>query len=274
MVVHGADWFMPGQAHFYGWLDIRYIRAVMPLYFKRANKVISVSQLTTDNFYQALDLPDDKIRTIYFGPASHFEPIADPEPLGRAKTIYDLPDRFIFSLSKRGGGERKNFEGLLEAYKLYHGRAQDPAKLVIGGKDCHLFRQEYQIPEDGFGSDIHFPGYIDQKHLPAVYSLAELFLYPSNLEAFPIPITEAMVCGTPIVTSNVNGLKEIAGDAALYVDPTAVDMIAEAVERILDDPELRRKLAGKGKARASRFDWRLCAEKTLVVINEVHHNQQ
>ena len=114
---------------------------------------------------------------------------------------------------------------------------------MIGGKDCHLFRAEYGAPEDGYGQDILFPGWIEQEDLPAVYSLADIYLYPSNLEAFPIPITEAMACGTPIITSNVNGLEEIAGDAAVLVDPSDAQAIADAMERILSDAGLRATLS-------------------------------
>ena len=84
--------------------------------------------------------------------------------------------------------------------------------------------------QNGYGKDILFPGWIDQVDMPAVFSLADLFLYPSNLEAFPIPLTEAMACGTPILTSNVNGLKEIAGDAALLIDPSDTEQIANGMD--------------------------------------------
>jgi glycosyltransferase involved in cell wall biosynthesis len=141
--------------------------------------------------------------------------------------------------------------------------------LVIGGKDCHLFREIYNLPEDGYSKDILFPGWIDQADLPAVYSQADLFLYPSNLEAFPIPITEAMVCGTPIITSNVNGLVEIAGDAAVFVDPRDAEAIADAISQVLDDGVLQEKLSKKGLARSVQFSWDQCAAKTLNILEEL-----
>jgi glycosyltransferase involved in cell wall biosynthesis len=270
MVVHGADWFVPEQAKFYNWVDVRYIRTVMPWYFRRASKVISVSQGTTENFRRVVKPAADKIRTIYFGPAAQFRPVTDPDELKRVKTRYDLPDRFALTLTKRAGDERKNLRGILAAYELYHRQSKQPAHLVIGGKDCHLFRGEYQIPDRGYGADISFPGLIDQDDLPAVLSQAEVFLYPSYLEAFPIPLTEAMGCGTPIITSNVNGLKEIAGDAAVYVDPARPDSIAGAIREVIADPELRRILSDKGRTRSTLFDWTRCGRETLAVLNEVH----
>jgi glycosyltransferase involved in cell wall biosynthesis len=263
MVVHGADWFMPDQAVFYHPWDVRYIRTVMPLYFKKASLVLSVSQLTTDNFESVLDLPEGKIQTVYFGPAKHFGPVRDPRTLAEVRARYGLPERFIFTLTKLGDRNRKNFGGLAEGYRLYHEAAEDPLPLVVGGKDCHRLVDEYGLPRDGWGSDLLFPGWIDQEDLPAIYSSAELFLYASNLEAFPIPITEAMACGTPIVTSDVNGLEEIAGDAALRVDPKSPGAIAKAVARVIDDAELRRGLSERGLVRSSRFTWERCGEETL-----------
>lgn len=270
MVVHGADWFIPEQAKFYKPLDVRYIKAVMPWYFRRATVVLSVSQLTTDNFNRVLKIPPGKVVTVYFGPAKHFRRIEDSEALSRVKDRYGLPDGFIFTLSKTGGGDsRKNFGNLLEAYKRYHAGAASPHKLVVGGKGCERFRIDYEIPSDGYGRDIIFPGWIDQQDLPAVYSLADLYLYPSNLEAFPIPITEAMACGTPIVTSNVNGLEEIAGDAALLVDPQNPNDIAAAMSRVMSTPELRQALSQAGLERAKRFTWEKCGRKTLEILESL-----
>lgn len=266
MVVHGADWFIPEQAQYYSHWDVRYIRAVMPLYIKKCAVVLSVSQLTTDNFNRVLNLPLGKVQTVYFGPARHFGRITDIPTLQEVRTRYNLPEEFILTLTKRGGGDRKNLGQIFKAYAVYHEQEEKPYKLVIGGKDCHLFGAEYGVPEDGYGRDIVFPGWIDQKDLPAVYSMADLYLYPSNLEAFPIPITEAMACGTPIVTSNANGLEEIAGDAALLVDPRDAASIAEAIRRVLSDSELRARLSEKGLGRAHMFTWEACAAKTLATL--------
>ena len=269
MVAHGADWLIPEQAKFYPWWDVKYMRMMLPLYVRKSSAVISVSQETTDNFNRILKLPAGKIQTIYFAPARHFQRITDSAVLQQVRATYQLPDRFILTLTKRKGAGRKNLGQVFKAYARYHERTQTPHKLVIGGKDCHLFRDEYAISKDGYGKDILFPGWIDQTDLPAVFSLADLYLYPSNLEAFPIPLTEAMACGTPILTSNVNGLKEIAGDAALLVDPGDTGLIADSIARVLSDSELRESLARKGLERSSLFSWDLCARSTLALLERV-----
>ncbi len=269
MVVHGADWFMPGQAQYYHWLDVRYIRAVMPFYFKKCDLVLSVSQLTTDNFRQALSIPPDKIETVYFAPARHFRRITDTNQLQKARQKYQLPARFIFTLTKPKGDGRKNLGQIFKAYAAYHSQAENPHALVVGGRDGTRFRKLYQLPESGYGADIHFTGWIEQADMPAIYSLCSLYLYPSNLEAFPIPITEAMKCGAPIITSNVNGLKEIAGNAALLVDPTKHLEIAAAIKRLLHDEALQKQLSASGLKRAQLFSWEKCARQTLDALLRV-----
>ncbi len=269
MVVHGADWLIPEQAQFYTWWDVQYMRMMLPLYFRKSTAVISVSQETTENFNRILKLPEGKVQTIYFAPARHFRRVTDSEELGNVKSRYRLPDRFILTLTKRKGDNRKNLGQVFKSYSRYHEQTASPHKLVVGGKDGHLFRDEYALPMDGYGKDILFPDWIDQADLPAVYSLADLYLYPSNLEAFPIPLTEAMACGTPILTSNVNGLKEIAGDAALLFDPTDTESIANGITTILSDSQLRESLSCRGLERSKYFNWDVCAKNTLALLERV-----
>jgi len=266
MAVHGADWFIPEQAQYYPPLDVWLTRHSMPLYFKKCHTVISVSQLTTDNFYKVLDLPPGKVQTVYFGPARHFHRVTDGSTLAEVKARYDLPDKFILTLTKLQGDGRKNLGQIFEAYARYHQQSKQPLPLVIGGKDCHQFRELYHLPERGYGQAVLFPGWIDQADLPAVYSLADLFLYPSNLEAFPIPITETMACGTPIITSNVNGLVEIAGDAAVFVNPHDPEAIAAAITQVLGDEALQIRLSKRGLARSAQFSWDHCAARTLAIL--------
>ena len=268
MVVHGADWLIPEEARFYPWWDVAYVRAVMPHYFRRAAAVLSVSQITTDNFNRVLGLEPGKVVTTYLAPGRHFRRVTDVATLERVRARYDLPERFILTLSKVAGGERKNIGGVFAAYRELHG--QVPQRLVVGGKDCEQFRALYDVPAQGWGADVHFPGWISQEDMPAVQSLADLYLYPSRLEAFPIPISEAMACGTPIVTSRANGLEEIAGEGALRVDPENPTEIAAAARAILTDPDLHRRMSQAGLERSRRYSWDRCAQQTLEVLERVH----
>lgn len=266
MVLHGADWLLPEQARYYPRRNVAAMRVLLPLWCRRATRILSVSELTTTNVNTALGLPAGKVRTTYFAPARHFAPVTEPDHLAFVRERYSLPDRFVLSLSKTTGGARKNASVMLAAFGLASGRVEHD--LVVGGRGCERFRTDYDLPTGGWGARIHFPGWIAQEDLPAVYSLSDLYLYPSNLEAFPIPITEAMACGTPIVTSNANGLVEIAGDAALLVDHTDPEAIADAVVRILSDPALADRLSRRGLARSNMFTWDECARLTLETIGD------
>jgi len=264
MVLHGADWLIPEQARHYPPSNVLAMKVLLPLWCRRATAILSVSELTTRNIVEAVGLPSDKVTTTWFAPARHFRRITDPDRLAEVRRRYDLPERFIFTLSKPGGGSRKNAAALFEAFRLLAPTLDH--ELVVGGRGCEVFRTEYALPEKGWGARIRFPDWIDQVDLPAVYSAADLFLYPSNLEAFPIPLTEAMACGTPIVTSDANGLIEIAGDAALRVDQADPAAIAGAARDVLDDSDLATRLSERGLARSSLFSWDRCARQTLDVL--------
>jgi glycosyltransferase involved in cell wall biosynthesis len=114
--------------------------------------------------------------------------------------------------------------------------------------------------------DVHFPGWMAQEDLPAVYSLADLYLHPARLETFGIPIAEAMACGTPIVTSPAHALREIAGDGAVFVEPSDHQGIADAIVRILSDSDLWSRMRSAGMTRSQRYSWDRCARRTLAVL--------
>lgn len=267
MVLHGAGWFLPNADQYWTAMDLKYIKMVMPLYCKKAAAIISVSQLTTDTFNRVLNLPSGKIKTIYFSPGKHFERVVNQAVLETVRKKYNLPDQFIFTLTGYDRGPRKNIEGILKAYEIHHGKT--PHKLVIGGKDCHRFRTDYAIPDNGYGKAIVFPGWIEQEDLPAVYSLADLFLFPSHVEGFGIPVVEALKCGTPVIISNDNALKEIAGNAALTVNPDKPEEMASTIARLLSDRGLQSSLSAKGLARAKMFSWENCAQEILITLESL-----
>jgi len=261
MTLHGTGWFTTA---FFGRLDVAYLRVFLPMYLRRAAAVSSVSQLTTDFYNHRYQMSPGKIRTIYFGPADNFGPVQDLNALERVRAQYRLPQRYVLNLTKHRDAERKNIRGVLAAFREIAPRVDH--HLVIGGTGCEQFREEYEVPSDDWGARVHFPGWIDQQHLPAVYAMASAFLYPSFMEAFPIPITEALKCEIPIVTSNRNGLAELAGDAAVQVDPDNPMEIARAIEQVLGDPALRATLAAAARERSKLFSWERCAAVTLQLL--------
>ena len=267
MMLHGAGWFIPEVRHFWSRTTRIYTRLMMPIYCRLAGAVLAVSEITRQVFIERLGVAPDKITTLYFAPGKQFSVPPDAAQTASVRARYALPERYILTLSGGDRAERKNFGAILDAFKRVH--AQSPCALVVAGRGCEAFRERYGIPDEGWGRDVHFPGWVDQADLPVFYREAELFLYPSNMEAHPIPITEALATGTPIVTSNAYGLKELAGDAALLVHPSDPEAIAAAVLQLVSDPELRKQLELRAAERSRLFDWDVCAEKTLAILERV-----
>jgi glycosyltransferase involved in cell wall biosynthesis len=267
MMLHGAGWFIPEVQHFWSRTTRLYTRMMMPIYCRLAGAVLAVSEITREVFIERLGVAPDKITTLYFAPGKQFNVPPDEATTEAVKARYALPERFILTLSGGDRAERKNFGAILEAIKRVH--ARQPCALVVAGRGCEEFRTRYNIPDEGWGRDVHFPGWVDQADLPVLFREAELFLYPSNMEAHPIPVTEALATGTPIVTSNAYGLKELAGDAALLVDPSDPDAIADAVLKLVSDPGLREELKRRAAVRSKLFDWDRCTHRTLGILERV-----
>jgi glycosyltransferase involved in cell wall biosynthesis len=144
-------------------------------------------------------------------------------------------------------------------------------KLVIAGKRGWLYEDTLKTAETSSAREqIIFTGYVPDKELPALYSDARCFVYPSYFEGFGIPALEAMRCGTPTITANRTCFPEVVGDAALMVDPFDEQAIAAALLRILSDKQLREELMAKGLKRAAQFDWKITARQTLAVYESVY----
>ncbi len=271
MVVHGADWFIPPYDEEYTTIDNFYIKKVMPLYLRKASAISSVSNYSTNGFIQAFPWCKDKIKTIYFGPNKIFKRITDEHTLDTVRTTYKLPKKFILTVIRYDHGARntrKNFKGMAEAFSLYK-KMGGQEKFVVVGRDCDLYGKKYDLKAMGIEEDIIFTGLVPQEVLPAFYSLASLYLYTTIIEAFPIPTTEAMACGCPIVTSIGTGLEELTHGVAVAVDPLDSNAIAGAINKVLADKALQEEMRTKGFERSKIFSWEKCAIQTLEIFERL-----
>jgi len=271
MVVHGADWFVPPYDEVYTTIDNFYIKRVMPLYFRKADYISSVSDYSTDGFVNAFPWCKDKIKTIYFGPNKIFKRISDAKLLETVSAKYNLPEDFILTVIRYDPGSRntrKNFKGMAEAYSLYK-KMGGKEKFVVVGRDCDRYAEEHDLKALGIEDDLIFTGLVPQLDLPVFYSLAKLYLYTTIIEAFPIPTTEAMICGCPIVTSNGTGLEELTHGVSLAVDPLNSQAIADAVNKVLSDENLQQEMREKGFERSKIFSWEKCAVETLKIFRKL-----
>jgi len=243
-----------------------YLNKVVPRSIKRADLVLADSQSTKNDLVGLLGVSLDKIEVVYAGVERRFRPMEGEVALWRVKKRYGLDFPFILSLGTLE--PRKNFSGLVEAYALMRGKGRGTGgqglKLVIAGGKGWLYDEIFaQVEEGGLENEVIFPGFIADEDLPALYNLAEIFVFPSLYEGFGLPPLEAMACGTPVITSDRPSLPEVVGQAGLMVEATDSQELAEAMEQVLADENLRREMREKGFKQAAKFTWEAAAGKLL-----------
>ena len=239
-------------------------------YFKeRASLIIAISENTKSDIVKYLHIPEDKIRTIYCGVGDEFRRIEDVQYLkSRLKGIgMDYPYLFYLGTLE----PRKNVERLIEAFiQLKKGRKINE-KLVISGIKGWGYQSIFdRVASSGIEKEVIFTDFVPSESLPFLYNGASAFVYPSLYEGFGLPVLEAMACGVPVVTSNVSSLPEVAGDAAVLINPYSVDDLTNGISRILSDGDLRNSCITKGIERAKSFSWERCAIETRKVFNEAY----
>ncbi len=232
---------------------------------RAARRVIAVSQATKQDVVELFGAPAERIDVVYNGVDAGFcpAPAAEVEAFRRRA---GLPGRYILHLGTLE--PRKNLVRLVQAFARVraHDAGQPAVKLVLaGGKGWDYDAIFAEVARQGLQQEVIFPGYVPDEELAWWYRAAALFVYPSLLEGFGLPVLEAMACGAPVATSNLSSLPEVAGDAALLVDPTSVDALADALLRLLADAGLARELRSRGLAQAARFPWSRTAQETAAV---------
>jgi glycosyltransferase involved in cell wall biosynthesis len=267
LTVHDA-YFGP-KTYFRSKWTRRYYQFMTRRGIRKAEAVITVSDFVKEkilNFYPEMKEHEAKIQVVHNGVGEEFN-TASPRSFPLLEK-YGI-ERYLLYVGALT--EHKNLFGLLEGYSDLVRRHPDVPPLVIGGKpNPNLADPKPFIEKRGIEKKVLFLGYVPAEALPALYRSALLFVFPSLHEGFGIPILEAMACGTPVVTSTVAAMPEVAGDAALLVDPARPEAIQAGMAKLLFDPRLRRDLAEKGLKRAKEFSWEAMARKTLQIYEKVH----
>ena len=246
----------------------RYLAAMTARSCRQARAIIADSQATATDLQNLLGAPAAKIHVIYPGVDERYRPLP-PEQVELRRLQYGWPQRFILMLGTLE--PRKNHLGLLEAYARYRRAARQPLPLLIGGgKGWHFQQISRRVQALGLEDVVHFLGFVPWEALPWLYNAATLFVYPSRYEGFGLPVAEAMRCGTPVITSNVSSLPEVAGAAALTLNPDDADALADALVRLLQgSPQQLRMMRSRGMVQAARFSWAQTALQTTHVYNRV-----
>jgi glycosyltransferase involved in cell wall biosynthesis len=237
---------------------------------RRAARILSLSQHTRRDIMETYGIDAKRIEAIPLAAPDHFGAVTDYRELQRVRHNYGIDGDYILSVGSIQ--PRKNLARLIKAYASLRGNcsADKLPKLVLVGKCGWLYDETLQtLNETGVKDTVVLTGYVPEADLPALYSSALCFVYPSYFEGFGLPPLEAMKCGAPVIVGNRTSLPEVVGDAGLTVDPFDVDAIAGAIMILISDSSLRKKLSRMGQERASAFTWRETARQTLRVYQEV-----
>jgi len=246
-----------------------FLNLAMPLFLKRADAIICVSEHTKRDAIKEYGVPEEKLRVIYEGVHPRFKRIVDVNALKAAKERYRLPEKFILAV---GTVEpRKNLITLFDAFKaLQEDETPLAQEVIVVGKQGWLHEATYRaVHERGLTGKVRFLTTVDDDDLVAIYSLAQVLAFPSVYEGFGFPPLEAMACGTPVVSSNAASLPEICGDAAVLVPPMDAAAWVSALRRALTDRQLRVSSQARGPQQAAKFTWQRAAEQTQRVYQHV-----
>jgi glycosyltransferase involved in cell wall biosynthesis len=236
---------------------------------RAAARVITISEYSKRDIVETYGLDPGRVAVTHVAASARFAPVADAGELRRVRERYRIGGEYVLAVGSVQ--PRKNLVRLVRAYAdLRDRRGRDNLpQLVIVGKMAWLFGETLRAVEEcGLGDGVIFTGYVPESDLPALYSGALCFAYPSYFEGFGLPPLEAMRCGTPVLAGDRTSLPEVVGDAGLLVDPFDTDAIAAALRRLIDDESLRSTLRARGLARARLFDWRETARLTLGVYRK------
>ena len=234
----------------------RYLNVVVPRSIRAADHIIADSYQTAFDVEAIFHIPPERISVVQGAvDFSCFHPITNSSTLVDIRTKYGIGERpYVFALSSLQ--PRKNFARLIEAFALAREQLDSDHVLVIGGGKGWLYDEIFaKVDELSLGDAVKFAGFVADEDLPALYSAADLFAYPSLYEGFGLPILEALACGTPVLAGKNSCLAEAGGPGALYVDAENVNDIATGIVRLLDDGPLTAQMAAAGQFHVSQFTW-------------------
>lgn len=240
-------------------------RPLMHVAIRQAASIVTVSDSARRDLQRLHGVAADRISVVHEAASPAFRPIDDRGLLDGVAARYGLPQRFVLYVGTIE--PRKNLSRLMEAFAAARARGLAHHLVCVGPYGWASRDLAGRIERLGLKNAVHFTGYARFEDLPAIYNLAELFVFPSLYEGFGLPVVEAMASGVPVITSNTSSLGEIAADAALTIDPTDTGALADAICWLANDAELRRELSRRGLQRSRMFSWTQTAKEMLAVYH-------
>ena len=258
MTIHDLNHMVLPQ--FYTPFHQFYYQVIVRGSIRRSQYILTVSHFSKQEIIRTLSLPADKVFVTYNGVAENYRPVTDQDHLEYIREIYGLPERFVLCLSNNK--PHKNIHQLVRAYCY----SELTLPLVLA---CPVDRNLIRIAENyGKKHQIYFSKFISENHLPSVYSMTDLFVYPSTYEGFGLPPLEALSCGAPVVVARSSSLPEVVGDCAIFANPYDYKDIANALEEGTRNTDLRKSLIEAGLKHAQRFSWAAMSRQTLEIYEQ------
>ncbi len=243
------------------------IRLLLPKVAQRAAAIITVSEHSRRDLIRILGLPADKLHVVHEAAPEHFRPVTDTQTLETARCQYNLPDQYLLYVGTLE--PRKNLKRLLQALRRLHDSGIPAPLVIVGPRGWMMDDFEAHVAELGLQAAVRYLGYVPTTDLPALYSLATVFVFPSLYEGFGLPPLEAMACGTPVLSSNRSSMAEICGQAAVLVNPESEQEIADGIHDLLIDETQRTICRERGLARAKQFSWKNAAGQTIEIYQQI-----
>lgn len=241
-----------------------FLRWFLPKFLRRADRVLTVSEFVRQDVAQTCKIPLQKIFTVYNGCRDGFVPLQNNEKQEVSAQFAQGQPYFFYSGAIH---PRKNIPRLIRAFDLFKKKTRSACKLLLAGRFAWQTGEVMSAFESAeFKNDIQFLGYVSEPDLKKLTAAAVAMTYVSLSEGFGLPMLEAMYCNTPVIAANSSCLPEIAGQAALLVDPLSETAIAEGMEKIWTEPDFAQKLIEQGSLQREKFRWDLAAEQVYALI--------
>jgi glycosyltransferase involved in cell wall biosynthesis len=247
-------------------LNYLFLNAAMPLFVRRADAIITVSQASKNDLIRHYGTPDNKITVVHEAAAPHFRVVPDSE-IARVRAKYNLPERFLLSVGTIE--PRKNLSRLVECLARLRRDDRNLQLMVVGAKGWLYDDFFARLEELDQRDTVRLLGYVPDEDLPAVFRAATVYVMASIYEGAGLPVLEAMACGVPVVSSRESSMPELGADVPRYFNPYDVDNMTDVLGIVLSDDRLRAEMAVAGPERAARFSWRRAARETLRVYQGV-----
>jgi glycosyltransferase involved in cell wall biosynthesis len=253
-------------------LHRHYLLHFLPKYLRRADHVVTVSDYVCRDISQTCGIPPEKISAVHNGCREGFTPLQEFEKQQIRNEFANGQEYFFYSGAIH---PRKNIPRLIRAFDMFKMKTGAPVKILLAGRFAWETGEVKSACEQANSrADIHFPGYVADETLPKLMASALALTYVSLSEGFGLPLLEAMNTDTPVLTSNTTALPEVAGKAALLVDPLSETAIAAGLEKLWMDRAFSQKLVEKGRAQREKFSWDTAAEQVYQLLTSTSPNSQ